>query len=525
MSISFRRTLIAAFAAVTAAAAAAPAGAAAGSFNCAASAIRGSFLGQPVIEPVAANLGGAECRPETGSFNGLPAPFGASAATAQTDRQGPADRVAGQEATAVASIADFAIGGLRGLPVQLPAAQIPAGLDALTVPLSPTLQLLGLPSSIVVNALPAAQRLVPARLLPDLDVLNVGLARSGAKASCVDGAPRLVGASAIEGLRVLGQDLPVDGVTDRLMPVLPAEVISLAGLDPSAVELPAGLSFDLPVVGPLLEQAVGAVLGGLPPIQLPGGVAEVQASPQERSEEGGVLSHRALHVRVAVLGKEIADVVLGESRVAGTDVDCSEPAPVAPASQLAVSCSKRKVTLVSVIQRKHHVSLLGAAEGSLVGRTVDIVFTATGKRVATGVVRPDGFFRARAPLPARAIRHTNLARYQAVIDGQRSLRLKLSRRMHISRLRHRGNRVVIVGKVKGPFAAERPQIVIRRRVSCTRDVIVKRITPGSDGRWKVSLPAPPDEQAAVYRATTQVLGGEIRPKAFPTFTLPGYVSL
>jgi hypothetical protein len=159
-----------------------------------------------------------------------------------------------------------------------------------------------------------------------------------------------------------------------------------------------------------------------------------------------------------------------------------------------------------------------------VGRTVDIVLTATGKRVASGVVRPDGFFRAKAPLPPKAIRFTNLARYQAVIDGQRSLRLKLHRRMHISRMRHRGGRVIIVGRVAGPVA-NHEAIVIRRRVSCTKDVIVKRIKPGSDGRWRVTLPAPPNAQAAVYRATTQVLGGEEEPKVFPTFTLPGYVSL
>jgi hypothetical protein len=68
------------------------------------------------------------------------------------------------------------------------------------------------------------------------------------------------------------------------------------------------------------------------------------------------------------------------------------------------------------------------------------------------------------------------------------------------------------------------QIVIKQAVSCTKDVIVKRIKPKSNGYWKAVVRAPKGSRAATYRASTYVVNpGSDNP--FPTFTLPGYVSL
>jgi hypothetical protein len=235
-------------------------------------------------------------------------------------------------------------------------------------------------------------------------------------------------------------------------------------------------------------------------------------------------------VTVTALGRELADVTLGSARVSALGVDCglpvAAPAAIAPASQLAVQCAKRRVTLVDVAERPQWVSLLGAAAASEVGSKVSIVYTKTGKVVSTATVRDSGFFRAKAPLPPKAERDDNDARYMAVIENDKSMSLKLQRRMRISRMSNRGTRILMVGKIVGPLLPGQ-KIIVRKRESCTKDVIVTSFTPTKPGSFKLYLPMPAEGQAAVYRATTVVPGanGGDSGKTFPTFTLPGYVSL
>jgi hypothetical protein len=123
------------------------------------------------------------------------------------------------------------------------------------------------------------------------------------------------------------------------------------------------------------------------------------------------------------------------------------------------------------------------------------------------------------------VRGTNRARYQAVVGNERSLRLKLRRRMIVDGVTVRGNRVTIAGHVTRPLAAPRRAIVVRRRVSCARTVVVKRVRPRPDGTFRVTVAAPPNQLAAVYRLTTQVRTNRSSRKLFPTFTLPRAVAL
>lgn len=60
------------------------------------------------------------------------------------------------------------------------------------------------------------------------------------------------------------------------------------------------------------------------------------------------------------------------------------------ASQLALQCPTRKLTLIDVIQRGNRVALLGAADKSLIGRKVTITLVGNHKRVASAVVGTDG---------------------------------------------------------------------------------------------------------------------------------------
>ena len=129
-------------------------------------------------------------------------------------------------------------------------------------------------------------------------------------------------------------------------------------------------------------------------------------------------------------------------------------------------------------------------------------------------------FRTTAPLPARALRRSNRARYQAVLGRERSLRLKLVRRMVLTAVRRSGGRVTISGRVVGPLANPVAPIVVRRRVSCSHTVVARRIRPSRDGRFRVTLAGAPRTLAATYRFETKVRRKTTNPKLFETFTLP-----
>jgi hypothetical protein len=69
------------------------------------------------------------------------------------------------------------------------------------------------------------------------------------------------------------------------------------------------------------------------------------------------------------------------------------------------------------------------------------------------------------------------------------------------------------------------KITIKRRVSCTRNVVVKSLRPDSKGSFSITLGGPPSGQAAVYRLATKVRKNVRNRKLFPTFTLPRAVAL
>jgi hypothetical protein len=194
-------------------------------------------------------------------------------------------------------------------------------------------------------------------------------------------------------------------------------------------------------------------------------------------------------------------------------------------SQLALQCTKRKLVLIDVLRHGNHVYLLGAADRHMIGRRVEIVLHATGRVVATSTVGADGFFHASAPLPPRAIHDPNLVRYQARIDAERSFDLKLTRRMVVRSVRSQSGTVTIAGRVIPPLAKPAATITVERRVSCNRFVTVKRVQSDHNGRFAITMAAPPGQQAAVYRATTSVRKNALSPKHFPTFTLPRVVAL
>ena len=86
-------------------------------------------------------------------------------------------------------------------------------------------------------------------------------------------------------------------------------------------------------------------------------------------------------------------------------------------------------------------------------------------------------------------------------------------------------RVMFSGRISRPLTNPVRSIEVRRRVSCQRWVLVKRIKPSRDGRFTTVVTAPPTALAGTYRFATKVRKTRRNRKTFPTFTLPRYVDL
>lgn len=521
--------------------------AAASSFTCEASALRAAVLSTPRVEPVTANRGGATCAPVTATLaGGLPEPLSLGAAAAQTTFTGSDAEPAGQAAGAIGGVLDATVRPL-GLPrVEIPADRIPA----LTVTLLPSApDPLGLlpPQEVAVDLGPALQALVSQ---VTADVLRVGAAAAFATAKCADGRPSITGSAQLDGLSVFGQELPIDAPVDRPLTVLEAQAIDPSDIDVTRIPLPAGVA---PELLPVIQQAAKPLLDGLAPVAVPATVGHVRATPRQTIRDGDRLTQRALGIQISLLGRPLVDAVLGEATVSAGDLRCtpagSPPAeqppapgkrpaakrppaaeqPPAPGEQAVaddqLQCTTRRLALVDVLRRGRRVRLLGVADRALVGRRVAIRLTATGRVVARPVVGPTGEFSASAPLPPASIRDTGRARYQAVVGSERSMRLKLARRMVVTQLSSADGKVTIAGRVVRPLGRPVRPIVVSRRVSCRRQEVVARIRPSRSGAFRVTVDAPPRSLAAVYRLSTRVRKSARNPKLFPTFTLPRAVEI
>jgi hypothetical protein len=192
---------------------------------------------------------------------------------------------------------------------------------------------------------------------------------------------------------------------------------------------------------------------------------------------------------------------------------------------LVFSCTDKRVVLQDVYQDGGRVRLFGYAVTKYVGKKVTIVFAASGKAVATARVKSDGSFSATAPLPAAKLRNSTLARYQARIGSERSLNLKLVRRMLVTSLSAHSGKVTIKGRVTGPLApkAKDRMITLQRVVACRRAQKVGTFQPRSDGSFRTTVSAPKGQRAAVYRLSTLVrVTGKSR--LARTYTLPRAVA-
>ncbi len=457
----------------------------------------------PAVEPAVANRG-ATCQEAGGGGAFAPAlPLGlsATALTATTLLEGPIEAPAPQRvARATGTLADVGVAALPELPIDLPDPDF-SDVDAVQTPIGR------------VDLRPALEALIQPRSLPNVDLLRVRAARAEATARCVGGVPRFSGSSTLASIRVNGQELGLEDAVTETVRLIDSQTIDPSNVDISRIVRPPGVDLSA------LQAVIQPVLNALPNITVPATVARIRVTPNERIESGTRLIQRALHAQITIAGQNLADVIAGEATVGVDDVNCGGVAG------LALECTLRRLVLIDVYEQAGRVRLLGAADRRYIGRRVRIRFMADGRTVARPRVRRDGTFVATAPLPDARIRFTNKARYEASIRKQRSMRLKLMRRMLVTEMSSRGGVVTIAGRVVQPLTEPVETVLVKRRVTCREWKVVKRFKPRPDGSFRVRLKAPDDGEAAVYRMTTRVKLYDWFRKTYPTFTLPRYVDL
>jgi hypothetical protein len=471
-----------------------PSSASAQGWTCEASAIALKLGPAPSQSPVTANADQPACKADAAGGNppGSPLPVSGSLLSATTDLQPPTGSPSAQTASAAGGLGELRIAGLP-IPLRRPdTSQLPGPQP--------------IPNVGTIDVRGAVEALIPQAF--DAELLHVRALRAEVTGRCVDGNPRLTGTASVAGISVFGQELPVDRATSQAIGIADSASIDPSDLSPEQLGVPG---VDIELLRPILDP--------LPSISIPATVAQVRVTPKRRFEAGGRLTQRALELFVSVGGESVVDLVVGEATVGATNVKCGGVA------ELALQCTSRPLVLIDVLIRKGRVRLVGAAHRRFAGRRVRIRFTATGKTVARPRVRTSGLFTATAKLPPRKLRRTNRARYQASIAGEKSLRLKLVRRMLVTNTDTNRSRVTIAGRVVRPLAKPIRRIIVKRRVSCGRFSVVKRFKPDRDGRFRVTLAGPPNSQAAVFRMQTRVRKFARNLKTYPTFTLPRFVAL
>jgi len=474
----------------------APAGASAAPWTCEASVVRGALGPSAPVEPVTANRGAPECTTETAGGApppGLPGGASGSLFFARTRADGAASHPAGQRVSAEGSAGELRIPLLPGLP-GLPA---PPAVPTQTVPgfgtidLNPAIQALAAPSGDLVS-------------IRSLDARVTG--------QCASGGALLTGTWSIAGLTVLGVPIATDRAVERTL-TIDSRSIDPSNIDPATI-LPPGANLAA------FSAALQPVLDALPNIAIPEALARLQVTPGQQVRGSNRLTQRALSISLAIAGQSVFDFVAGEATVGAAGVGCGE----ATATQ-ALRCTTRRLVLIDVVRHKGRVRLLGAADRRLAGRRVSIRSLHTGRRVARPRVGKDGLFRATAKLPPAAVRGTNRARYQARMGNERSLALKLARRLRIISITPKGRKVVVRGRISQPLADPIQRITVTRRVSCGRVEVVKRFKPRKNGGFRVTLSGAKTRQVATFRFRTLVRFREGNPKLFRTFTLPQYVDI
>jgi hypothetical protein len=196
----------------------------------------------------------------------------------------------------------------------------------------------------------------------------------------------------------------------------------------------------------------------------------------------------------------------------------STPAAV---ERLLLGCTSARLELYDAYIKGSRVALAGAAVRSDAGKRVKILFGTALKQVASATVAPDGEFSTTAPLPPAAIREALTTRYEAQIGNERSLHLKLTRRLLLEPPRASGTTVTLSGHVYPPLTQPIAPIVVEQQLECGHTTIVKRFTPPASGHYSVSVTVPAAARAGIFTLKSSVAANaHSTHHGFTTYSLP-----
>ncbi len=187
--------------------------------------------------------------------------------------------------------------------------------------------------------------------------------------------------------------------------------------------------------------------------------------------------------------------------------------------ELELGCSKRSLVLNDVLVRGGRVALEGSAAKSLDGKRVKIIFDG-GKQVASATVAADGEFSTTAPLPPVRLRDGNSARYMAESGSQRSLNLKLTRRLGLEPPTFSDGSVALVGQVLPPLTKPVTAVSVEQELECGKTTVAGRFKPSASGHFRITLKVPAAAKAAIYRLTSSVTEKPGAKHSFATYSLP-----
>jgi DNA-binding beta-propeller fold protein YncE len=187
--------------------------------------------------------------------------------------------------------------------------------------------------------------------------------------------------------------------------------------------------------------------------------------------------------------------------------------------ELELGCSKRSLVLNDVLIRGARVAVEGSAARSLDGKKVEILFDGS-RQVATATVGTNGEFSATAPLPSARLRDSNSARYMAESGGQRSLDLKLTRRLSLEPPRFSGGTVTLVGQVVPPLTRPVAVVSVQQQLECGKNTSVGSFKPSAAGRFRITLKVPAVARAGLYRLASSVAAKPGAKHGFATYSLP-----
>ena len=255
--------------------------------------------------------------------------------------------------------------------------------------------------------------------------------------------------------------------------------------------------------------------------ELPSG-GEPEPEPEPKHEEKGSTNNGSG-------GSSSSNTSTGSSGPTSAPVGSASTAAgiaTTPAAveELLLGCTKRSLVLNDVLIHAGHVELQGSAAKSLDGKKVKIIFDGA-KQVATATVAADGLFSTTAPLPAARLRDSNSARYMAESGSQRSLDLKLTRRLSLEPPKFSAGTVTLIGQVVPPLTKPVATVTVQQQLECGETTVVERFTPSKSGRFHVSFAVPAAAKAGIYRLTSSVAPKPGSAHGFATYSLPLPVAL